>query len=177
MDRRQVLAFLQQGTDSDEMSAGSGEILGIMKKMKRLLSRASRASPHPRRRRLKLPPRPSRPRRHLQVNSLSLSCRPRMHWKMPLRRSKMQPNTPSSSQSSVPRRKRSMQTPRSCGLKKFLQLAQLLAYSTMMMLSTSLRRQRALRRHQSFCRAPTAKPPRPRLPRRCWPALQTSTAL
>merc|ERR1719487_1246306 len=34
MDRRQVLAFLQQGTDSDEMSAGSGEILGIMKQMK-----------------------------------------------------------------------------------------------------------------------------------------------
>merc|ERR1719487_221011 len=34
MDRRQVLAFLQQGADSDEMSAGSGEILGIMKQMK-----------------------------------------------------------------------------------------------------------------------------------------------
>merc|ERR1719451_87384 len=34
MDRRQVLAFLQQGTDSDEMSTGSGEILGIMKQMK-----------------------------------------------------------------------------------------------------------------------------------------------
>jgi len=32
MDRRQVLAFLQGG--SDEMSAGSGEILGIMKQMK-----------------------------------------------------------------------------------------------------------------------------------------------
>merc|ERR1719335_2041127 len=34
MDRRQVVAFLEQGSGSDEMSEGSGEILGILKQMK-----------------------------------------------------------------------------------------------------------------------------------------------
>merc|ERR1719321_137976 len=34
MDRRQIVAFLQQGSGDEEMSAGSGEILGIMKQMK-----------------------------------------------------------------------------------------------------------------------------------------------
>merc|ERR1719473_282903 len=34
MDRRQIMAFLQQGSGDEEMSAGSGEILGILKQMK-----------------------------------------------------------------------------------------------------------------------------------------------
>merc|ERR1719321_825717 len=34
MDRRQIVAFLQQGSGDEEMSAGSGEILGILKQMK-----------------------------------------------------------------------------------------------------------------------------------------------
>merc|ERR1719201_3358377 len=34
MDRRQVLAFLEQGSGSEEFSSGAGEILGIMKQMK-----------------------------------------------------------------------------------------------------------------------------------------------
>jgi len=34
MDRRQIMAFLQQGSGDEDMSAGSGEILGILKQMK-----------------------------------------------------------------------------------------------------------------------------------------------